>query len=69
MHKNELKHESNQATLAHVKKEMDEPRIVESAREEAIHKTPLQNLEAAIIQHGPESGAVQLPADAPEGEE
>jgi hypothetical protein len=34
MHKNEPKQESNQATLARVKKEMDEPRMAESAREE-----------------------------------
>ena len=69
MYKNELKHESNQATLAHVKKEMDEPHIVKSAREEAIHRTPLQKLEAAILQHGPESGAVPALTDAPKGEE
>jgi hypothetical protein len=34
MHKNEPKQESNQATLARVKKEMDEPRMAASTREE-----------------------------------
>ena len=42
MHKNEPKHESNQATLARVKKEMDEPRIVESARKEEVKQTKRQ---------------------------
>jgi len=32
MHKNEPKQESSQATLARVKKEMDEPRMAESTR-------------------------------------
>jgi hypothetical protein len=43
-HKNELKQESNQATLARVKKEMDEPRMAESAREGA-NQTTRQKLE------------------------
>jgi hypothetical protein len=34
MQRNEPKQESNQATLARVKKEMDEPRLAESTREE-----------------------------------
>jgi hypothetical protein len=34
MHKNQPKQESNQALLARVKKEMDEPRMAESTREE-----------------------------------
>ena len=44
MHKNDPKEESNQATLARVKKEMDEPRVAESAREEDIHQTTRQKL-------------------------
>ena len=45
MHKNEPKQESNQATLARVKKEMDEPRMAESTREEYdVHHTTLQEL-------------------------
>jgi hypothetical protein len=39
MHKNEPKQESNEAILARVKKEMDEPRMAESTREEAIKQT------------------------------
>jgi hypothetical protein len=34
MHKNQPRQESNQALLARVKKEMDEPRMAESTREE-----------------------------------
>ena len=34
MHKNEPKKESNQTLLARVTKEMDEPRMTESTREE-----------------------------------
>jgi hypothetical protein len=34
MRKNEPKQKSSQATLARVKKEMDEPRMAESTREE-----------------------------------
>jgi hypothetical protein len=45
MHKNEPKHESNQATLARVKKEMDEPRMAESAREEDVNQTTRQEME------------------------
>ena len=46
MHKNEPKQESNQATLARVKKEMDEPRMAESAREGYdVKHTTLQELE------------------------
>jgi len=45
MHKNQLGHESNQALLARVKKEMDEPRVAESAREEYdVNHTTLQEL-------------------------
>ena len=45
MNKNEPKHESNQATLARVKKEMDEPRMTESAREEDVDQTTQQGPE------------------------
>jgi len=45
MHKNEPKQESNQATLARVKKKMDEPRMVESTREENVNQTRRQELE------------------------
>ena len=46
MHLNESKQESNQATLARVKKEMDEPRMAESTREEYdVNHTTLQELE------------------------
>jgi hypothetical protein len=45
MHKNDPKQESNQATLARVKKEMDEPRVAESAREKDINRSTRQKLE------------------------
>jgi hypothetical protein len=45
MHKNDPMQESNQATLARVKKEMDESRTAESAREEDISQTRRQKLE------------------------
>ncbi len=46
MHKNQPKRESDQAILARVKKEMDEPRMAESTREEYdVHHTTLQELE------------------------
>jgi hypothetical protein len=45
MHKNEPKQESNQATLARVKKEMDEPRMAESTREQDVNQTTRQGLE------------------------
>jgi hypothetical protein len=45
MDKNDPKQESNQATLARVKKEMDEPRMAESTREEDINQTTRQKLE------------------------
>ena len=45
MHKNQPGHESNQALLARVKKEMDELRVAESAREEYdVNHTTLQEL-------------------------
>jgi hypothetical protein len=46
MHKSRPKQESNQAILARVKKEMDEPRMAESTREEYdVNHTTLQELE------------------------
>ena len=45
MHKNEPKQESNQATLARVKKEMDEPRMAESTREQDVNHAKRQELE------------------------
>jgi len=45
MHINEPKQESNEATLARVKKEIDEPRMAESAREENTNQTVRQKLE------------------------
>jgi hypothetical protein len=45
MHLNEPKQESNQAKLARVKKEMDEPRMAESTREEDVNQTTRQELE------------------------
>jgi hypothetical protein len=45
MHRNDPKQESNQATLARVKKERDEPRMAESTRREAINQTTRQKLE------------------------
>jgi len=45
MPKNERKQESNQATLARVKKEMDEPRMAESTREQDVNRTTRQKLE------------------------
>ena len=46
MPKNKPKQESNQAILARVKKEMDDPRMAESTREEYdVNHTTLQELE------------------------
>jgi hypothetical protein len=45
MHINEPKQESNEATLARIKKEMDEPRMAESTREEDVNQTTRQELE------------------------
>jgi hypothetical protein len=46
MHKNEPKQESNQAIFARVKKEVDQPRMAESTREEYdVNHTTLQELE------------------------
>jgi hypothetical protein len=45
MHKSEPKQGSNQATLARVKKEMDEPRMAESTRGKDVNQTTRQELE------------------------
>ena len=44
MNKNEPKQESNQAILARVKKEMDEPRMAASTREEIVNQTKVPEL-------------------------
>ena len=41
----EPRKESNKATLARIKKEMDEPRMAESTREENVNQTTRQELE------------------------
>jgi hypothetical protein len=48
MHKNEPKKESNQTLLAGVTKEMDEPRMTESTREELKpdHGQEMENVSA-----------------------
>jgi hypothetical protein len=45
MHNNEPKQESNKAILALVKKEMDQPRMAESTREEDVNQTTRQEME------------------------
>jgi hypothetical protein len=45
MYQNKPKPETNQAILARIKKEMDEPRMAESAREEDVNQTTRQKLE------------------------
>lgn len=45
MYKNKPKPESNQVILARIKKEMNEPRMAESAREEEVNRTTRQKLE------------------------
>jgi hypothetical protein len=45
MRKEQPKKESAKATLARVKKEMEEPRMAQSAREEDVHQTTRQALE------------------------
>jgi hypothetical protein len=55
MHKNQPRQESNQALLARIKKEMDEPRMAESAREEYdVNHTTLQELKKAAVIRGNE---------------
>ena len=45
MYKNRPKPETNQAILARIKKEMDEPRMAESARDEEVKQSTRQKLE------------------------
>jgi hypothetical protein len=45
MHNDEPKQESNKAILARVKKEMDQPRMAESTREEDVNQTTRQEME------------------------
>jgi hypothetical protein len=45
MYKNKPTPETNQAILARIKKEMSEPRMAESTREEDVNQTTLQKLE------------------------
>ena len=52
----EPRKESNKATLARIKKEMDEPRMAESTREEDVNQTTRQELEKL-----PESNVVKSP--------
>jgi len=59
MHKNEPKQESSQATLARVKKEMDEPRMAESTRKEDVNHHAPGTGKAAIIQRNKKSRAVR----------
>jgi hypothetical protein len=69
MHNNEPKQESNKAILARVKKEMDQPRMAESTREEDINQPDhtTRKGRAAVIQRGKESRTVRALGDAPEG--
>jgi hypothetical protein len=60
MHRNGPKQESNQATLARVKKEMNEPRMAESTREEASNQITRQKLEKLSIIHRGETCAVRM---------
>jgi hypothetical protein len=57
--------------LARVKKEMDEPRMTESTREEAINQTTRQKLEAAssnvLKGPGPSSRRGTLPREENNG--
>jgi hypothetical protein len=44
MHKNKPKPETNQALLARIKKEMDEPRMAESTREGDVNQRTRKEL-------------------------
>jgi hypothetical protein len=68
-HENQPTWKSNRATLARVKKEMDIPRMTESAREEEEKSQPEHAGvgKAAIIQRGKESPAIRARVNAPEG--
>jgi hypothetical protein len=68
-HKNGPTQESSQATLARVKKEMDEPRMAASTRENSQPERTAGVGKAAVIQRGKdkESRALRARGDAPEG--
>jgi hypothetical protein len=67
-HENEPTSKSNRATLARVKKEMDIPRMTESARDEDESQPEHAGVgKAAIIQLGKESPAARAGVNAPEG--
>jgi hypothetical protein len=68
-HKNGPRQESNQATLARVKKEMDEPRMAASTRENSQPEHAAGVGKAAVIERGKdkESRALRARGDAPEG--
>jgi hypothetical protein len=67
-HENEPTRRSNQATLARVKKEMEVPRMTESAREEEEGLPEHAGVgKAAIIQRGKESPAARARVNTPEG--
>jgi hypothetical protein len=67
-HENEPTSKSNRATLARVKKEINIPRMTESAREEEEKSQPEHAGvgKAAIIQLGKESPAARARVNAPE---
>jgi hypothetical protein len=67
-HENEPRRKSDQATLARVKKEMDIPRMTESAREEEESQPEHAGVgKTAILQRGKESPAARARVNAPEG--
>jgi hypothetical protein len=68
MHKNEPKQESNQATLARVKKEMDELRMAESTRGKDVTQTTRQELEKLPHSNVKTSPGAARAQRAPEGE-
>jgi hypothetical protein len=59
MYKNKPKPETKQATLARVKKEMDEPRMAESARKEDLNRTTRQKLESRRNHTAQETAATE----------
>jgi hypothetical protein len=68
-HENESARKFNQATLARIKKEMDMPRMTESARDEEERQPGHAGVgKAAIIPRGKESHAARARVQAPEGE-
>jgi hypothetical protein len=67
MHKNQPKQESDQAILARVKKEMDEPRMAESTREEYDVNHTTAGTGNAAVMRGKKSRAVCAQGDATKG--